>query len=118
MTPAQIAAAANLAAQTVDALLARMMGQKMGPELASTMVRQITGDSAAIAGAGFRVAEQAYMALEAFAPVAQQHGKPLKQEPFMREALDKLYRSVEKPAAYDPQQFDTQMRAMHGFVTR
>jgi hypothetical protein len=110
--PAQIAAAANRAAQTVDALLARVMEQKMEQALADTLLRNIAGDSAAIAGAGFRVAEQAVMALQTFVPMAQKNGKPLK------EAIDNLLRSVEKPAAYDPQQFATQMRAIHSFLTQ
>src|SRR6266545_2416943 len=103
--PAQIAAAANRAAQTVDALVAKVIDQKMEQELAGTLLRNIAGDSAAIAGAGFRVAEQAVMALQTFVPMAQKNGKPLRQEPFVKDTIGNLLRSVEKPAAYDPQQF-------------
>ncbi|MBM3224882.1 MAG: hypothetical protein FJZ47_13915 [Candidatus Tectomicrobia bacterium] len=116
--PAQIAAAANRAAQTVDALLGRIMDQKMEPNLAGTLLRNIAGDSAAIAGAGFRVAEQAVMALQTFAPLAQKDGKPLKGDAFMNDAIDKLLSAVGKPAAYNPQQFSTQMQAIHSFLTR
>jgi hypothetical protein len=116
--PAQIAAAANRAAQTVDALLARIMPQKIEPQFAGTLVRNIAGDSAAIAGAGFRVAEQAFMAIQTFVPVAQKNGKSLQQEPRMKNAIDTLSQSVEKPAKYNPQQFATQMRAIHSFLTQ
>jgi len=116
--PAQIAAAANRAAQTVDTLIAKIIDQKMEQELAGTLLRNIAGDSTAIAGAGFRVAEQAVMALQTFVPMAQKNGKPLRQEPFVKDTIGNLLRSVEKPAAYDPQQFATQMRAMHSFLTR
>jgi len=116
--PAQIAAAANRAAQTVDTLIAKVIDQKMEQELAGTLLRNIAGDSAAIAGAGFRVAEQAVMALQTFVPMAQKNGKPLRQEPFVKDTIGNLLRSVEKPASYDPQQFATQMRAMHSFLTR
>ena len=77
--PAQIAAAANRAAQTVDALLARVMAQKMESPFAGTLLRNIAGDSTAIAGAGFRVAEQAFMAVQTFVPVAQKNGKSLEK---------------------------------------
>jgi hypothetical protein len=116
--PDQIAAAANRAAQTVDGLLARVMNQKMDPVLASTLLRNIAGDGAVLAGGGFRVAEQAAMALQTFAPMAQKDGKPLKNEPVVNTAIDTLLKSVEKPAAYNPQQFATQMRAIHSFLTR
>jgi hypothetical protein len=116
--PAQVATAANRAAQTVDALVAKVVDQKMEQELAGTLLRNIAGDSAAIAGAGFRVAEQAVMALQTFVPLAQKNGKPLGPEPFMKDTIGNLLRSVEKPASYDPQQFATQMRAMHSFLTR
>src|SRR5262249_35654480 len=102
---------------TVDTLLAKVMEQQMEQELAGTMLRNIAGDSTAIAGAGFRVAEQAIMALQTFVPVAQKNGKPLTDEPFMTEAIDKLFRAVEKPAVYDSQQFAMQMRAIHRFLT-
>jgi hypothetical protein len=116
--PAQIAAAANRAAQTVDDLLARIMPQKMEPQVAGTLLRNIASDSTAIAGAGFRVAEQAFMAIQTFTPVAQKNGKSLEQEPRMKNAIDTLSRSVEKPAKYDPQQFAAQMRAIHSFLTQ
>ena len=116
--PAQIAAAANRAAQTVDALLARVMAQQMEAQFAGTLLRNIAGDSTAIAGAGFRVAEQAFMAVQTFAPVAQKNGRPVAQEPVIKDALDILARSVEKPAMYDPQQFAAQMRSIHSFLTR
>jgi hypothetical protein len=90
----------------------------MEQELAGTLLRNIAGDSAAIAGAGFRVAEQAVMALQTFVPIAQKNGKPLRQEPVVQDTIGNLLRSVEKPASYDPQQFATQMRAMHSFLTR
>jgi hypothetical protein len=114
--PAQIAAAANRAAQTVDALLARIMAQKIEPPFAGTLLHNISGDSAAIAGGGFRVAEQAFMAVQTFVPVAQKNGKSLGTEPVIQNAIDALSRSVEKPAMYDPQQFATQMRAIHRFL--
>jgi hypothetical protein len=116
--PAQIAAAANRAAQTVDALLARVMAQKMESQFAGTLLRNIASDSTAIAGAGFRVAEQAFMAIQTFVPVAQKNGKSLEKEPAIKNAIDTLSRSVEKPATYDPQQFATQMRAIHSFLTQ
>jgi hypothetical protein len=36
----------------------------------------------------------------------------------VKNAIDTLSRSVEKPATYDPQQFATQMRAIHSFLTQ
>ena len=116
--PAQIAAAATRAAQTVDALLAKVMAQKMESQFAGTLLRNIASDSTAIAGAGFRVAEQAFMAVQTFVPVAQKNGKSLEKEPAVKNAIDTLSRSVEKPATYDPQQFATQMRAIHSFLTQ
>ena len=114
--PAQITAATTRAAQTVDALLTKVINQQMGQDLAGTLLRNITGDGTAIAGAGFRVAEQAVMALQTFIPIAQKNGKPLRQEPLVTDKISNLLRSVEKPASYDPQQFATQMRAIHSFL--
>jgi hypothetical protein len=116
--PAQIAVAANRAAQTVDALLARVMAQKMESQFADSLLRNIAGDSTAIAGSGFRVAEQAFMAVQTFVPVAQKNGKSLGTDPVIKNAIDTLARSVEKPAMYDPQQFAAQMRAIHSFLTQ
>jgi flagellar biosynthesis/type III secretory pathway chaperone len=48
--------------------------------------------------------------------MAQKNGKPLRQEPLVTDKISNLLRSVEKPASYDPQQFATQMRAIHGFL--
>jgi len=119
--PAQIAAAANRAAQVAESLLSMVASLEMNPELASTVLRNITSDSASIAGAGVRVAEQATMAIETFVPVARKSGKPLAQEPVVMGALRKLSQAVEKPEEYDRQQFEqftTQMRAIHSFLTQ
>ena len=119
--PAQIAAAANRAAQVAESLLSRVASLEMNPELASTVLRNITSDSASIAGAGVRVAEQATMAIETFVPVARKSGKPLAQEPVVMGALRKLSQAVEKPEEYDRQQFEqfaTQMQAIHSFLTQ
>jgi hypothetical protein len=94
------------------------MAQKMEAQFAGTLLRNIASDSTAIAGAGFRVAEQAVMAVQTFAPVAQKNGKSLEKDPAIKNAIDSLFRSVEKPAMYDPQQFATQMRAIHSFLTQ
>ena len=58
------------------------------------------------------------MAVQTFVPVAQKNGKSLEKEPAIKNAIDTLARSVEKPATYDPQQFATQMRAIHSFLTQ
>jgi hypothetical protein len=58
------------------------------------------------------------MAIQTFVPVAQKNGKSLQQEPRMKNAIDTLSQSVEKPAKYNPQQFATQMRAIHSFLTQ
>jgi hypothetical protein len=58
------------------------------------------------------------MALQTFAPMAQKDGRPLKNEPAVNTAIDTVLKSVEKPALYNPQQFATQMRAIHSFLTR
>jgi hypothetical protein len=119
--PAQIAAAANRAVQVADSLLPKVASLEMHPELASTVLRNITSDSASIAGAGVRVAQQATMAIETFVPVARKSGKPLAQEPTVTSALQKLSQVVEKPEEYDREQFEqfiTQMRAIHSFLTQ
>jgi hypothetical protein len=117
----QIAAAANRAAQTADSLLAKVGGLQVNPELASTVLRNVTSDSASIGGAGPRVAEQAVMAVETFVPVARKSGKQLAQEPIVTSALQKLSQVRVKPEEYDRVQFEqfaTQMRAIHSFLTQ
>src|SRR5262252_769521 len=119
--PAQIAAAANRAAQVADTLLAKMASLQVNPEVASTVLRNITSDSASLGGAGPRVAEQAVMALETFVPVARKNGKQLAQEPVVTSALQKLSQVRIKPEEYDREQFEqfaTQMRAIHSFLTQ
>jgi hypothetical protein len=119
--PAQIAAAANRAAEMADALLAKVVGLQVNPELASTVLRNVTSDSASIGGAGPRVAEQAVMAIETFVPVARKSGKQLTQEPVITSALQKLSQVRVKPEEYDRAQFEqfaTQMRAIHSFLTQ
>jgi hypothetical protein len=119
--PPQIAAAANRAAQTADSLLAKVGGLQMNPELASTVLRNVTSDSASMGGAGPRVAEQAVMAVATFVPVARKSGKQLTQEPIVTSALQKLSQVRVKPEEYDRVQFEqfaTQMRAIHSFLTQ
>jgi hypothetical protein len=119
--PAQIAAAANRAAQTADSLLAKVAGLQVNPELASTVLRNVTSDSASIGGAGPRVAEQAVMAVETFVPVARKSGKQLTQEPVVTSALQKLSQVRVKSEEYDRAQFEqfaAQMRAIHSFLTQ
>jgi hypothetical protein len=89
--------------------------------LASTVLRNVTSDSASIGGAGPRVAEQAVMAVETFVPVARKSGKQLAQEPIVTSALQKLSQVRVKPEEYDRAQFEqfaTQMRAIHSFLTQ
>lgn len=119
--PVQIAAAAKRAAQMADSLLSKMTTLQMNPELGNTVLRNITNDSASIAGAGARVAGQATMAIETFIPVAGKKGKPLTQEPTIMGAFQKLSQIVEKPEAFDREQFEqfiTQMRVIHSFLTQ
>jgi len=119
--PAQIAAAANRAAQVADVLLAKVASLQVNPEVASTVLRNVTSDSASLGGAGPRVAEQAVMALETFVPVARKNGKQLAQEPVVTSALQKLSQVRIKPEEYDREQFEqfaTQMRAIHSFLTQ
>jgi hypothetical protein len=119
--PAQIAAVANRAVQVTDSLLAKVAGLQVNPELASTVLRNVTSDSASIGGAGPRVAEQAVMAVETFVPVARKSGKQVAQEPVVTSALQKLSQVRVKPEEYDREQFEqfaTQMRAIHSFLTQ
>jgi hypothetical protein len=119
--PAQIAAAAHRAAQVADSLLAKAASLQINPELASLVLRNITSDGASIAGAGPRVAEQAAMALETFVLVAKVRGKSLAQEPVVTGALQKLLQLRAKPEEFDREQFEqftTQMRAIHSFLTQ
>ena len=119
--PAQIAAAAQRAAQAADSLLAKVASLQVNPELASTVLRNVTSDGASIGGAGPRVAEQAVMAVETFVPVARKSGKQLAQEPVVTSALQKLSQVRVKPEEYDREQFEqfaTQMRAIHSFLTQ
>lgn len=110
--PAQITAAANRAAQTVDALVTKLQAQKVDAGLAQATLRNIAGDGTAIANAGYRVAEQAFLAVQTFAPLARPGDKAL------QDALNQLFQTVGKPTTYSPQQFATQMRAIHSLVTR
>ena len=117
----QIAAAANRAAQVADSLLPKVASLQVNPELASAVLRNVTSDSASIGGAGPRVAEQAVMAVETFVPVARKSGKQLAQEPVVTSALQKLSQVRVKPEEYDREQFEqfaTQMRAIHSFLTQ
>lgn len=120
-SPGQISSAAARAAQVADALLPKVVGASITPEVARTIMRNITSDSASILDAGPRVAEQAAMALETFTAVARQGGRPLAQEPAVMGALQKLLRVRDKPEEYGRAQFEqfaTQMQAIHSFLTR
>lgn len=110
--PAQITAAANRAVQTVDTLVAKIVTQKIDAGLAQATLRNIAGDGSAIANAGYRVAEQAFLAVQTFAALARPGDKAL------QDATNQLFQTVGKPAAYNPQQFATQMRAIHSLLTR
>ena len=61
------------------------------------------------------------MAVETFVPVARKSGKQLAQEPVVTSALQKLSQVRVKPEEYNREQFEqfaTQMRAIHSFLTQ
>jgi hypothetical protein len=119
--PAQVSAAAKRAAQMADSLLPKVTGLEMKPDVAHMVLRNITRDSASIASAGARVAEQAAMAIATFVPAARKSGKPLAQDPAVTGALQKLAQAVEKSDEYDREQFEqfvTQMQAIHSILTQ
>ena len=119
--PGQIAAAANRAAQVADSLLAKVAGLQVNAELANTGYAMSRATVRALRGAGPRVAEQAVMAVLTFVPVARKSGKQLAQEPVVTSALQKLSQVRVKPEEYDREQFEqfaTQMRAIHSFLTQ
>jgi hypothetical protein len=119
--PAQITATATRAAQVVDTLLPRVTGLTLHPELARTIIQNITSDSVGMLSAGPRVMEQATMALETFVRVAQRRGKPLVQEPIIASALQQLLQVRTQPEAYERTQFEQsvrQMQAIHQALTQ
>jgi hypothetical protein len=61
------------------------------------------------------------MAIETFVPVARKSGRQLVQEPVVTNALQKLSQVRINPEEYDREQFEqfaTQMRAIHSFLTQ
>ena len=65
------------------------MAQKMEAQFAGTLLRNIASDSTAIAGGGFRVAEQAFMAVQTFVPMAEKNGKSLEKGANLDEECDR-----------------------------
>jgi hypothetical protein len=61
------------------------------------------------------------MAIEIFVPVAKMRGKSLAQEPVITGARQKLLQVRAKPEEFNREQFEqfaTQMRAIHSFLTQ
>ena len=106
---AQIASAANGAAEVADRLAHRMETSQFDTGLVMRMMKGIANDSDQIASQGVRSAEQAAMAFDSLF-VAYNRNAKAGNEPQMRAAMNTVFQTLENPSAFSPGSFSKAMR--------
>ena len=106
---AQIASAANGAAEVADRLAHRMETSQFDTGLVMRMMKGIANDSDQIASQGVRSAEQAAMAFDSLF-VAYNRNAKAGNEPQMRAAMNAVFQTLENPSAFSPGSFSKAMR--------
>jgi hypothetical protein len=107
--PADIAAAANSAADATNGLAHRMETAQFDPALVMRMMKEIAATSDQIASQGVRAAEQAAMAFDSLF-VAYNRNAKAGNEPQMRAAMNTVFQTLENPSAFSPESFTRAMR--------
>jgi hypothetical protein len=114
--PKKVAASANNVAQMVNQLLPQVTSVKFDDALVATLMRNISGDSAALSAGGVRVAEQTAMALDALAISYRKNAQGADKA--VTDAIQKLYKDLEDPATYDSKQFASHMQEIHKLLIK
>ena len=111
--PKVIAASATRLAQLVDQLLPQVEQIKFTLPLVVTVLKNIAADQQAIGLAGIREAEQVVMALEAlFLVYTKNRAAPAPATASIQAAIQRLFQIVEKPHAYTPHAFTSQLQTI------
>lgn len=108
---AQAGAAADLANRTAD----RMVSAPFDQQTTLRLLRNVSADSAYIAGQGERAAEQAAMVLDSLF-VAYARSAKVNNTEQIRAAIHGLFAQLEDPSAYNPNKFAQQMRAVSELI--
>ncbi len=103
----KLAAEARSTAETARALTAKVETATYDPARTTALMRDISGDAAAISFEGERSAEQAFMALDSLY-IANSQQAPA--NPAVRSAIDGMYKLLENPSAYNAPLFAAQMK--------
>jgi hypothetical protein len=113
--PKQLSAQATRVAQLANELLPQLASMDLNAQLVATLMRNISGAGDAVAGAGFRAAGQAAMALDALLHDYKKHAKPADTRA-IDDAIQRLFEALEKPEEYDAEQFSRHLQAVHRLV--
>ncbi len=115
--PQKISTAATDVADFVDDLISLVEDVKPDAQLLSQLLQNISDASPEIASAGFRVAGQAAMAMDALFVDYRKHVNPGEEKSAsIDEAISKLFESLEKPEAYAPEPFQKRLQEVQGLM--
>jgi Cytochrome c554 and c-prime len=117
----QIAAAAKTASTLADQILQQVRRQQYDASLTTRVMQAIAADGNSIAEQGERSAEQAAMALDSLA-LAYEKNEKLGNQPELRAAIDRLFKQLSNPSAYNAPVFAVEMQKVkallpHGIQT-
>ncbi len=115
--PKKISVAATDAAAFVDTLIPLVTDVKPNAQLLDQLLQNIADASPEIASAGFRVAGQAAMAVDALFVDYRKHVQP-DPSGTIDEAIDKLFESLEKPETYVPEPFQKRLEAVQSLIAK
>ncbi len=108
---AQIAVAADEAANGADKLASDLVKTTLDPSAALKLIDGICADSERIANQGERAAEQAAMVVNSLF-VSYVEGRKPDSDARVRIAIGDLYKQFENPSAYNPDLFARGLRAL------
>ncbi len=109
----KIAEAAGRVSAAVEHLATRLAETASTPSADSTrsLLHSIAAEADGLAFAGYRVAEQATMAIDSLYRPLARNAKPA-SDAAIRKGIDRLYDDLKDPARYDPRSFSSDLKAV------
>lgn len=111
----QVASEAGSASEIAGRLAARLNAMKFDQPQTLRLLKSISGDADGISGQGERAAEQATMALDSLFIAYSKNGK-LNNDAQIRAAINKLFRQLDDPSAYNGFQFAAAMKSLNALL--
>ena len=113
----QIAAASQAAGELADQIARRVARHRFDSQGVLKLMRHIVGAADWVSGQGERSAEQAAMVLNSLAIAYCENAKPATaSQAELKAGVTALFRQLNNPSAFNPQQFSSQMTALNTLI--